>query len=424
MEKNSIKRWQKVLRSARRLYHSVNNYRMSAKDPDFRDFSLLEYDKVTPEEVNDAKRLGFMKQLQLAKRGYVDKNLKLQLVAAKRKERFIEQDHKIVPFGNLRVMEGEKLVAMMQLGFDTLNETFCVAYRNHENIPLWKPYDTVRLERYFGALHPEMGNKLKLSHIFFDIGALKVGQDYKLAICRVYNDAVRQTFHSNTYFQNSISSPKEDLLVNPKNYFGQQFYLSLSQGKETIMTLTEATDLYFVFQSFMETAPKQESIYFEKQEFKKRFLDSGIIVLAHLKHGLRLGVQNGTLQIGKHDGANGKGRLRWENFESRMQSGSLSAIEKYYISKEVISKKNFLVETDAISLKSDTNEASLKKHYGTGKWHFLEGKHHRSAMNSRPVDDSVLEHINRTYSRSTNFQTALAKLQKNQTIQTAQVKQQ
>lgn len=422
MEKNNQKSWQKMLHSVRKFYHSVNNIRMKAKDPEFKEFSLLEYTKVLPEEVTHPKRLQYIKRLELAKKGYVDKEVKVLFASLKQKERFINHDHKTISIGNIRVMEGENSMDMVQLGFDTANETFCAAYRNHENIPLWKPYDGIKLEEYFAALHPEVDRKLRLEHIFFDTHALKVGQENKNAIHRFYNDTVLQSFHSNSYFKNSISAPMEDLLLNPKNYLGKQFYLSLSKDKETIMTLTEATDRYFVFQSYLETAPKPEAIYFDRQEFKERFLDSGITLLARLKHGLHLGVQNGILHIGKLDEFNGKSHLRWENFESRIHSSPLSAKEKYYLSKEVITKKNFLVETDAISLKSDTKEAILKKHYGTGQWHFAEGKINQEEGNFRPVDVQVLQYINESYSQSKNFRIALSQLQKNQDIKSVQMK--
>ena len=51
MEKNNIKRWRKTLRSLIRLYHSVNNIQMKAKDSEFKEFSLLEYTKVLQENL-------------------------------------------------------------------------------------------------------------------------------------------------------------------------------------------------------------------------------------------------------------------------------------------------------------------------------------------------------------------------------------
>lgn len=422
MEKNNLKRWRKTLRSLRRYYHSVNNIRMKAKDSEFKEFSLLEYTKVLQEEIKDPKRLEYLKRLELAKKGYLDKDFKMLLVAAKQKERFISHDHKTIPIGNIQIMEGEKLIAMVQLGFDSSTDSFCTSYRNHGNIPLWKPYGRIKLDEYLAALHPETDSKLKFTHVFFDTHAFKVKDETKKGIQGFYNNAILRSFQSNTYFKNSISPPKEDLILNPNDYLGKQFYLSLSKDNETIMTLTEATDRYFVFQSFMETAPKPESIYFERREFKERFLDSGITLLARLKHNLQLGVQNGMLHIGKLDEVNGKTHLRWQNFESRIHSGSLSAKEKYYLSKEVISKKNFLVETDAISLKSNTKEASLKKHYGTNQWYFAEGKNNQEELNFRPVDDNVLRHINETYSQSKYFRMAVTQLQKHQGVQTVQMK--
>ena len=184
------------------------------------------------------------------------------------------------------------------------------------------------------------------------------------------------------------------------------------------MTLTEATDHYFVFQSFLKSAPEPESLYFDKKEFKERFLDSGITLIARLEHNLQLGLQNGILQVGKLEEVNGTSHLQWESFENRLDSKSITAIEKYYLSNEVISKKNFLVEKDTIVLQSKTNKAQLKKHYGTGKWRFAESQEHTKELHFRPVDENVLKHIQDNYGQSKNFNTAVARMKINTNEQT------
>ncbi len=418
MEKNKIGRLQKTLRSVRRLYHSINNYRIKANDPDFREFSLLDYAEVSPEEVTDPKRLQYLKQLELAKKGYTTKNLNSLLTSSRQKERFIVNDHKTIPFGNIRVMERDDLVGEVQLGFDPVTDTFCTAYRSHENIPLWKPYEENRLTNYFNVLHPRTDNRLQFIQRYSGTDNLDVKEEHQNAIHSFYNNIVKQAFHSNSYLKNSILLPSEDVLLNPANYLGKQFYLPIENGKEDILTLTEANDRYLVFQSFLKTVPKPECIYFDHQEFKERFLDSGIELLAILKHGLRLGVQNGVLHIGKTDGVGGKKHMKWENFESRLHSNALTAKEKYYLAKQVISKKNFLMESESIVLKSNTREAQLKKHYGTGLWHFAESSAGQKEMNFRPVDDGVLLHINKIYAHSKNFRTAVKQIKNNTEVQT------
>lgn len=410
MEKNKTRGWQKTIRAVRRLYYSLNNYRSKSTNLDFRDFSFLEYAKVQPEDIKDFKRLNYVKQLDLAQKGYINTDLKKLLKYFGEKERLMQKDHTILPVGNLKVLENDSLLGMVQLGFDQTNKTFFMASGNHENIPLWKPFDDSRLAKYLSEMHPVSQNALQFQHTFFEMDVSQCSQESKEAINKFYNNTVQLSFQSNSYFKSAILAPGEEMLSDAKKFVGKTFRLALSKNENHLMTLTEATDHYFVFQSFLESAPEPESLYFNKKEFKESFLDSGITLIARLKHNLHLGIQNGILQIGKRDEVNGIGHLQWESFENRIGSNSLSAIEKYYLSNEVISKKDFLVEKDTIVLQSKTKKAQLKKHYGTGKWRFAEIQKDTKELHFRPVDENVLKHIEADYGQSKNFNTAVARM--------------
>ncbi|KKL82133.1 hypothetical protein LCGC14_1987790, partial [marine sediment metagenome] len=309
MEGNKTKGWQKAVRSVRRLYHLMNNYRIKAKDPDFREFSLLEYAEVRPEEVGDLERLRYIEQLDLAQKGYINTDLKNLLSHFGEKERLIKKDHTIVPIGNLKVLENGSPLCLVQLGYEPVDKTFFMAGRNHENIPLWKPFDSSRLGDFLSAVHPAMENALQFGHTFFKEDVSQCSKEDKDTICEFYNGTVLFSFLTNPNFRASILSPTEEVPTDAKKFVGKTFRLPLSKNENSLMTLTEATDRYFVFQSFLKSAPGPESIYFDRQEFKRRFLDSGITLIAHLKHDLRLGVRSGMLQIGKLDGSEGKGKL-------------------------------------------------------------------------------------------------------------------
>lgn len=421
MEGNKTKGWQKAVRSVRRMYYLLNNYRIKAKDPDFREFGLLEYAKVRPEEVGDLKRLRYIEQLDLAQKGYINTDLKKLLSHFGEKERLTIKDHTIVPIGNLKVLENGSPFCLVQLGYGPVDKTFFMAGRNHENIPLWKAFDSSRLSDFLSAVHPVIENTLQFRHTFFKEDVAQYSKENKDAICEFYNGTVVFSFRSNPYFKASILSPTEEVLSDAKKFVGKTFRLSLSKNENSLMTLTEATDRYFVFQSFLKSAPEPESIYFDRQEFKRRFLDSGITPIAHLKHNLRLGVRNGMLQIGKLDESEGKGKLRWESFENRMASNTFSALEKYYLSKEVITKKNFLVEKNAIVLRSSTNTAQLKKHYGTGQWHFAESNNPAKELQFKPIDEKTLKNIHDHYGQSKDFNRAIARIKKNINEQTIQL---
>ena len=421
MENNKTKGWRKVVLTFKRIYHSLNNYRFMNENPDFKEFGLLEYGKVLPEDITDLKRLTYVKHLELAQKGQISKELTSRLKYLKEKEHFISNDHKIVPVGIVKVMEEENNLTEVQFGYDRDNKTFYMASSSHENIPLWKLHDHERVQKHFASQHPQSGKALRFEHMFLE---KKIHQTPKKGLEKIsefYNEVVQQSFHSNTYFKNSVLIPNEGLMTKPAAYLNRQFHLRLSDDNDTIMTLTEATDRYFVFQSYLKSAPNPESLYFDKQEFKERFLDSAITVLASLKHDLCLGVQNGVLQIGKYEKGNGKAKLRWDSFENVIVSKSISRIVKFYLSTEVIGKKNFFEEKSAIELQSNGKEARLKKHYGTGQWYFSELQENQKEDKFKPIDGTVLQYINSTYSQSKNFQIAVAQVHKNKDAERLQV---
>lgn len=410
---NKTKIWKRTARFAKRLYHTLNNYRDRTKDIDFRSFSTLEYASVSPEEVKDLKRLNYIKRLDLAKNGYIDKNLKDLLIQKKETEQLMRHDHKIVPIGSLKVLENENLLGRVQLGFGPGTKSFFMAGKDHDNIPLWKNYDGPRLGQLLSAIHPSVSNALRFQHTFLAADGISNLQKDKDLVSAFYNRAIQKSFRSNPYFRASLLSPSEEVLSNPDPFVGKQFHLPISEGESTIMTLTEATARYLVFQSFLETAPKSESLYFSTQEFRQRFLDSSITLIAHLKHDLQLGTHKGILYIGKKETVDNGMQIRWETYEKRMQTMGLSSQEKYYLSKEVITKKNFVVEKDAIVLRNGRQTAYLKKHYGSGEWHYAQVQKNKEQLNFRPVDQITLSSIRSNYAHCDELKIVVEKFKTN-----------
>ncbi len=413
--------WNKAVRFVRRVYHTLDNYKTETKDIDFRNFGTLEYNDVSLEEVKDLKRLKYIKRLDLARKGFIDSDLKNLLSQGEAKENLTRHDHKMVPIGRFKVLESENLLGLVRLGFEPNTKNFFMASNDHCNIPLWKPYDGLRLQSQLGALHPVNHDTLQFKHTFFEADGMPYEKEDSDIISAFYNETIQQSFRGNPYFKTSILLASEEILTDPNQYLGRQFNLPLSEGNPSIMTLTEATQRYLVFQSYLETAPKPESLYFSTREFKERFLDSKIELIARLKHNLRLGIHKGTLYVGTNEVTNGKIGLQWETYESRMQSNDLSAKAKFYLSKEIISKKNFVVEKDAIGLKNSMQTAYLKKHYATGEWHFAEVGKHKEELNFRPIDQKVLQHIQEKYTDSKNFEKVFRKMGNNTNEQTLKI---
>lgn len=392
------------LRKANSLIHTLKNLYDRTTDNDFREFQIMEYDSMKVEEVSDVKRLTYLKKLQLAKSGHVDTDLKHLLAKQKHRQLLIDNDAKIIPVGHLKIIDGEVLRAELQLGYEPEHQIFRIAYSNQEGIPKWKGLDMGEFTHFIARIHPNASDNLRLEHGYstFDLNNPQKTVELK-QLHRTYNQCVSEAFHANKYFKNSVLSPDENLLENPELYLGKQFRLALSGKQPIIATLSEANGHYLSFQSFLQTAPKSEINYFTVGEFKRLFLDNQTELIALLKFDLRLGVKEGILQIGRNADEPPHATIEWDSYDSIIKTSELSMKVKYYLCKEVILKKNFVVEKDAILLKSNGKEAFLKKHYKTGKWHFVEKITSEKEPHFRPVDSTVLGYITENYSESKNF---------------------
>lgn len=412
MEHTNTKSWIKSIRLFRRLYHSLNNFRAKTKDRDFKEFSLLEYASIQPEDIKDLKRLRYIEKLQLAEKGYINQDLKKLLTYLKERDRVIHQGHNIIPIGNITVKEGDNPISSVQIGFLLASETFAMATYNHGNIPLWQSYDPKKLMQHISSLHPSSSEDLRLEHFFCGQNVLNGTKVNTSAIHNFYNIMIQDIFQCNAYFKTGIITPNKNLISKPKKYLQRQFHLPLITGEQPwIMTLTEVTERYFVFESFLNAAPKPEAFYFSCQEFKERFLDNNIDIIARLKYDLLLGIDKGMLHIGQRDLTTLPERVRWQSLNKCMRSNSLSPRDKFYISTEVISSKDFLIERSAILLKGNNKEAYLKIHYGTGQWYFAEIERNGAEPDYRPLDESTLQVIYRDYALSKNFSTLVTKLE-------------
>src|SRR5680860_62184 len=153
MEQNK-KSIRSSLRKANSVVHMLKNLYDKASDREFREFEIMEYDNIENEGVTDLKRLDYLKKLQLAKNGYVGKDLKKLVAQQREKQRLMDTDSKIIPVGNLKIIDGELLRADLQLGYEPEQKTFKVAYSNHENIPKWKDFDMADFVQFTARIHP------------------------------------------------------------------------------------------------------------------------------------------------------------------------------------------------------------------------------------------------------------------------------
>ncbi len=412
------KSFRNSLRRANSLVHTLKNIYDKAADDEFREFGIMDYGQVDPGEVADIKRLGYLKKLKLAKDGYIDNDLKDRLARQKLKQRLMDSDAKVKPIGRIKILEGELSRADVQIGYEPETKVFKAAYSEYENILKWRDLDTGEFTQYMVRIHPDQSDNLILEHTFLgnDIPLMTVADLARIQ--GTYNHCISEAFHGNKYFKNAILKPDGGVLENPELFIGKQFRLHLPKGR-IVATLSEANVHYLSFRSFLVVVPKAETYYFTVDEFKRLFLDSQIELIAKLKFDLLLGVKDGILHVGRKHHESSQSWIEWNTYDSIIKTSKLPIKMKYYLCKEVIMNKNFVVEKDAVQLVNQNRQAFLKKHYKTGKWHFAETRKPSDELHFRPLNPEVLRYIQEKYAESKNFGRFEKQVKGNHKIKTA-----
>ena len=170
------------------------------------------------------------------------------------------------------------------------------------------------------------------------------------------------------------------------------------------MRLTEANDNYLVFQPFLDALPTSDTFHFTHDDIKQLHFDTHIEKISKLKHDLVLGVKDGELFIGIKE-ANSKHALHWYSFKEALSNKDLPSKVKYYLSKEVIDRKNFHLEKGSIELKNGNLSGYLKRHYGTNEWHYAQSYNGNSNdLSFRPIWDTFDNYIHQNFENDQNAQ--------------------
>ena len=399
---NEKKRKLTLMQRIRKTYMRLKNFRSKIVNDDFRQFQTLEYGKVNPEDLKDIERLEYLKNLDLAKNGYINEDVEKLIKYYQTREELLTIDLEVLPVGHIVIKDEEQLLSMAHLGFSEKLDDFKFAINSHDNILKWKPMDISKLITHFQKLHPSNGESLQFYHSFF-LKDLQIKFSHKWeTISEKYNTTIKQAFYSNKYFESGIKKLDLDILKSPLENIGQTFLFPEPYRGHQILTLTEGNKDYLVFQSFLETLPTYNTFYFSHDDLKTIHDDAHIDTLAKLKKSLILGTKDGQLLVGKTSDKTDE-KIKWHSFKDALKNPNFSAEQKYYLSKKIIKEKNFFLEKGAITLKNGLILGFLKKHYKTNRWHFAQSYiGDKKDLNFRPIDKRFQAYIDQTFPDSKN----------------------
>ena len=411
MESNISNESPNLIQRTRKALARLRNFKEKVLNEDFREFMVLEYQKVKPEDIKDIKRLRYLRNLDLAQTGYVNSTVSNLITYYKKKQEVLKIDQEVIPIGRIRVKEQGVPSLNIQLGYSKNHKGYKVAYNHHDNLPLWKSFEWPRLLRTITNIHPKEGDSLEFEHVLFLMDVKRAFPSEWQKIGKGYDTIISRSFKSNKYFEKGILTLHLDLVNNPSNYLGKLILFPFPQKGHQVLELTEGNDRFLVFQSYLKTTPERNTIYFTPEEVKELYYRMHIDQISRLRFNLVLGINEGQLFIGKENDRTNQ-VVDWKSIDECLKSPLYGSKIKHYLAQKIILKKDFVLEKDAIKLETENRVAFLKRHFNNGKWYYAESNKKNAEFNYRPIWSGLKLHLEQNFPNSKNLILAMNAIDK------------
>ena len=106
-----------TIRNSIKLFHRIKNFVSQFLDPDFSAFKKFEFKAVPTDQLNDLRKLRYVRDLKLAESGFINTALKEQLALLKSKDQLFQKDRNITPIGRISIHENENKLMKLLLGY-------------------------------------------------------------------------------------------------------------------------------------------------------------------------------------------------------------------------------------------------------------------------------------------------------------------
>ena len=405
-----------ILIQIRSIYAQIRNFWLTIDNEEFREFKIMEYGNVRPEEIMDVKRLKYLRNLDLATKGYTNSNISKLIAHYQLKQQLLNIDLKVLHIGQIVIKEdmkpepkihlqhnkvsnglikreGEKPSTIIHLGYDQESKRFKMAFNQYDDILVWKPINKDKLVGKISQINPTNGNSLKFDHSFNHTDIERTFPDQWKNIAEKYNSIIKKIFDSNKYFINGLRELDEKVLLNHKN-IGQNYIFPESHKGHKVLKLTDVNSDLLVFQSLFDNLSTTNTYYFTKNDLKNIYLEDNIEKIAFLKHNLVIGSKEGVLYVGQKQENNGN-TIDWFGFENAMTDNIFKNKIKLYLANEIILKKNFFLEKGKLELKSSGGSfIYFKRHNITNEYHWASGSKNQPApLKFKPIDLDCIHEI-------------------------------
>lgn len=349
-----------------KLFYKVRNLVSRFLDPSFNTFKRFEY-KVSPtDDLNDLKKLRYVRNLELADSGFINTALKEQLARLKSKDLLFQKDRTIIPVGRITILEGDTALMSILLGYCKSESKKYLSYNKVNNCPVWYANDNSEYVKLVERIYPSKSNKLFMKHRYFHKDVAYLDKTIQKKSLAFFNTALQTMYLQNKFLQNGIQSiaPPTDITEQ----LSRGLPIRIEDGKNGLFVPTTILKDYVILAPYLAVSNDRNRVYFSTEEFRTLLGERSITPFAETKIGLSLGTFNDKLFLKATAGENYEGTLKqWTALDDFLNSKNVSKLLKYRIVNDVIKKKGFFVMTDKIPIHGTKTVLALKKHYGSGK---------------------------------------------------------
>ena len=358
-----------TIRNSIKLFHRIKNFVSQFLDPDFSAFKKFEFKAVPTDQLNDLRKLRYIRDLKLAESGFINTALKEQLALLKSKDQLFQKDRNITPIGRISIHENENKLMKLLLGYHRVENRTYISFTHVNNCPVWRNYSISLLKERVQHLYPSRSDHLFMKHRYFQRDVDHLDMQTKNRLLHLFNDTLSNIYSYNRHLQNGIQTlgPPGDKL--PK--FSKTLPIQVEQGLEGLFVPATLGKNVVILVPYLKVANEKNRLYLSVGEFRTLLGQKSITFLAETKYGVSLGIHGNRLFLKATDSVGGIDVLKqWTLLDDFLESKNVPKRLKYEVVKNLIEKKDYLIDVDKIPLRQTNDTLLLKKHYGSGKTYF------------------------------------------------------
>lgn len=373
--------------------HRLKNLGSRLFDPGFNSFERYEYTMVPTEKLNDLDKLRYVRDLELAKSGFVNISLKAQMALLKRENHLYRKDLGITPIGRISLYESGGILGNFLLGYNERDQKIHISHQKVNNCPVWNPFRQKLIVKMARNMYPLKADFLYLKNRFFERDVKHMETPTQLKLRHTFNTIMQAIYAHNPHLKRGIQeiTPQGSGSLDLSNVRPIQ----LKAGAQGLYVPSHIGKNYVVLVPYLEAVDKGNRQYLSISGFRTLLNEKAITPFSETKYGVDLGTCGDQLHIKVRDTSLKAPSLqKWVSLDDFLQSPNTPAKMKYEVTHFLIGKKDFLVDLAKIPLIGTDSTLVVKRHYGSnGNYYALQRPgNNPGARDYRPMDHLRKEH--------------------------------